>query len=101
MNAPMNSTMPSKVKTIPASTFAPRFLSTSAVMSLSSHVSAGAVVEVRGSVRSRVIAYTVRHVLHFGRARDAPPSPFRKSEHRDEQDAEQEVHRVLAHHSSS
>src|SRR5689334_25113330 len=101
MKAPMNNTIPSTVKTTPASTFAARFLSTSGVMSLSSQVSAGASVEVRGSVRSRVVAHATRHVLDFGGASEAPPAPLGKAERRDQQHAEQQVHGMLSHHSSS
>src|SRR5262245_11748427 len=101
MKAPTKSTRPSTVKTTPASTFAARFRSTSGVMSLSSRVSAGAVVEVRGWVGSRVVAHAARHVPHLGGAHQAPPSPLRKSQRGDEQDAEQQIGGMLFHQSSS
>src|SRR5690242_1590043 len=101
MNALTKSTRPRMVKTIPASTLAARFLSASGVMSLSSQVSAGAVVEVRGSIRSRVVAHAARHVLHFGRAGEAPASPLGETERGDEQTGEGDVAEVAAHHSSS
>src|SRR5690242_1580920 len=101
MNAPTKSTRPNTVKTIPASTFAARFRSASGVMSLSSGVSAGAVVEVRGTVRSRVVAHTAWHVLHLGGAHQAPPPPLGKAEGRNQQHAEEHVDGMLAHQSSS
>src|SRR5690349_21618531 len=100
MNALTKSTRPRRVKTTPARTFAARFLSASGVMSLSSQVSAGAVVEVRRSIRSRVVAHAARHVLHFGRASEAPASPFGEAEGGNEQAGEEDVHEMADDHSS-
>src|SRR4051812_32014656 len=97
MKAPTNSTRPRMVNTMPASTFAARFLSTSGVMSLSSQVTAGAGVEVRRSVRSRIVAHAARHVLYFRRPHETPPSPLGEAKCRDEENAVEHVSRVLSH----
>src|SRR5690349_15038822 len=101
MNALTKSTSPRIVKTTPASTFAAKFLSASGVMSLSSQISAGAVVKVRGSIGSRIVAHTARHVLHFGRAAEAPATPLGKAERGDQEAGKDDIHEMSLNHSSS
>src|SRR5689334_21607256 len=99
-NAPTNSTSPSTVNTMPATTFDARFLSTSGFMSFPSEISAGAGVEIRGSIGSRIVTHTAWDILHFSRACETPATPLGHRQCRDEQDAEHGVQQVLAHHSS-